>query len=48
MFNPGDLINDRYEILGLLGKGGMAHVFRIRDQVLEREAALKVLRPHLT
>jgi outer membrane protein assembly factor BamB len=48
MFDPGDLINERYEVIGLLGQGGMAHVFRVRDRVLERDAALKVLRPHLT
>lgn len=48
MFQPGDTLDDRYEILGLLGQGGMAHVFRARDSHLERDVALKVLRPHLT
>lgn len=48
MFSPGDLLGDRYEIEGPLGQGGMAHVFAARDRHLERQVALKVLRPHLT
>src|SRR5690554_6342444 len=48
MFQTGELVDGRYEIIGNLGVGGMAHVFRARDIHLERTVALKVLRPHLT
>src|SRR5687768_17318223 len=38
---------DRYEDLGLIASGGMGDVRRVRDTVLNRTVALKVLRKEL-
>ena len=38
---------EKYEILGEIGHGGMATVYRARDTRLDRLVALKVMHPHL-
>jgi eukaryotic-like serine/threonine-protein kinase len=44
----GELIADRYELVELIGKGGMSSVFKAYDQMLDRTVAIKILHPHFT
>ena len=45
--NTERVLNDRYEIAELIGRGGMADVYLGRDIRLGRSVAIKVLRPDL-
>ena len=39
----GRLLGDRYRVVDLVARGGMAHVYRARDVRLERDVAVKIL-----
>lgn len=43
----GTVLFGRYQVLGLLGVGGMGAVYRVWDAILEEEVALKMLRRDL-
>jgi eukaryotic-like serine/threonine-protein kinase len=47
MLTRGDRIEDKYEIVLLLGKGGMGEVYLARDVLLDRHVAIKVLQASL-
>ena len=47
MIVKGQKINDRYEIIRILGEGGMANVYLANDTILNRKVAVKVLRGDL-
>ena len=43
--NPGARLGP-YEVIALIGQGGMGEVYRARDTKLNRDVALKVLMRH--
>lgn len=48
MLKTGMIIAERYEILGKIGTGGMADVYKAKDHKLNRYVAVKVLKPEFS
>ena len=44
---PGTILGHRYQIIQILGEGGMGAVYKAKDVELDRVIALKVIRPEL-
>ena len=47
MIVKGQKINDRYQIMRMIGEGGMANVYLAHDIILDRDVAVKILRGDL-
>lgn len=48
MLNPGMILSNRYEIIELIGIGGMSEVYKAKCHVLNRYVAIKVLKPEFS
>ena len=47
IFEPGNIINEKYEIIDFIGEGGFGLVYKIKDLEVEEFRALKCLNPQL-
>ena len=47
VLSPGTVLAERFEIIRLLGRGGMGAVYEARDRELHSSVAVKILRPEI-
>ncbi len=45
LFNAGQKVAGRYTVIDVIGRGGMGAIYRVRDETLGEEVALKTLLP---
>jgi len=45
LFRQGQVVANRYSVISMIGRGGMGCIYRVRDNVLKEDVALKTLLP---
>lgn len=45
LFRRGQVVNNRYTVLDLIGRGGMGRIYKVHDNMLGEDLALKTLLP---
>ncbi len=45
VFRPGQMVASRYSVISMIGRGGMGCIYRVHDNVLKEDVALKTLLP---
>jgi len=47
-FRRGQIVASRYSVLDMIGRGGMACIYKVQDNTLKEEVALKTMLPEFT
>ena len=47
-FRPGQVVASRYTVINMIGRGGMGCIYKVHDNTLEEDVALKTLLPRFT
>jgi serine/threonine protein kinase len=46
LLSPGSVVDSKYEIVGLIGQGGMGAIYKVHHTLLNKDMALKTFRSH--
>lgn len=47
-FHPGQVVANRYTVVNIIGRGGMGCIYKVHDNTLDEDVALKTLLPRYT